>query len=106
VAPSDEAMIVQSIRRFEGAYRSRWGALALRACEVAPGEETATARCRADQSDAPETAPEMVWTFTLRKSAEGWRIVSVQQPADRARPQAGAATSQTSRPDSAGSDRR
>jgi hypothetical protein len=91
--PDDATLIAQSIKRFEGAYRSRGGSFALEDCQVSPDRDSATATCRARQSDASTgSVSDGPWTFTLRKFDEGWRIVSVVQSARTGSPRADEST--------------
>jgi hypothetical protein len=83
----DEDVVVrQVIQRFEGAYTNRWGSLAFEHCDVSRELDHATAACvprpASGMSDADATR---VWTFALQKSADGWKIASVQPPPDATR---------------------
>jgi hypothetical protein len=81
----DAVLIRQAVKRFEDAYRGRWGVLTLRDCDVARESETAAAAtCHARQSaEAPDADANGVWTFALRKTGSAWKIVSVQPPPAR-----------------------
>ena len=83
----DEDVVVrQAIQRFEGAYTNRWGSLAFEHCDVSRELDHATAACvprpGSGMSDADSNR---VWTFALQKSADGWKIASVQPPPDAPR---------------------
>ncbi len=86
VAPAlrlDEDVVVrQAIQRFEGAYTNRWGSLAFEHCDVSREADHATAQCvprlTGGTGDADSSR---AWTFALVKSADGWKIASVQPPA-------------------------
>ena len=79
---SDDAEIRQAIARFATAYSSRWTRLSFSTCHVAPGAETTTATCQARVTDPAATRDAAsVWTFSCRKIADVWKIISVQPPA-------------------------
>jgi hypothetical protein len=80
--PLDEDVVVrQVIQRFEGAYTSRWGALAFEHCDISRELEHATATCLPRSPGGGDDAePGRLWTFSLRKSESGWKIESVQPP--------------------------
>jgi hypothetical protein len=81
-AAIDEDVVVrQAIQRFEATYRSRWGALAFEHCDVSREVDQANATCVPRHvPNTPDVESEQVWTFSLRKSESGWKIVSVQPP--------------------------
>jgi hypothetical protein len=82
LANVDEDVVVrQAVQRFEGTYRSRWGALAFEHCDVSREGDQATAICT-PRSDAEASAVEstQVWRFSLRKADGAWKIASVQPP--------------------------
>ena len=81
----DEDVIVkQAIRRFEVAYRNRWGALTFERCDVSRQIDQATAICLSRPApDTPDAESDRVWTFSLRKAEGAWRIASVQPPVAR-----------------------
>jgi hypothetical protein len=78
---TDEAQIRQAISRFASVYGSRWTRLALGQCSIVPTEDSAVATCHsgATQRDGAEE-PGGVWTFSCRKVAGLWKIVSIQPP--------------------------
>jgi hypothetical protein len=82
-APVDEDVLVrQAIARFETSYKSRWGALAFRHCDIARDGESATATCRAGRdAGATDIEADHLWTFSLRQADGAWRIVSVEPSA-------------------------
>ena len=82
----DEVLVRQAIRRFEEAYRNHWGELAFEHCDVRCDVDQATATCVPRQvPNAPDVESDRVWTFSLRKAEDGWRIASVQPPPNSAR---------------------
>ena len=78
----DEDVIVrQAIKRFEVAYRNRWGDLTFEHCDVGRELDRATATCLPPPDpNSPEAESDRVWTFSLRKAEGEWRIASVQPP--------------------------
>jgi hypothetical protein len=81
-ATLDEDVIVrQTIERFAGTYRSRWGGLAFEHCDISRDGDEASAICVPRQGVEAATADsERVWKFTLRKTDGAWKIASVQPP--------------------------
>jgi len=82
-APVDEDVLVrQAIARFETSYRSRWGGLTFRHCDIARDGESATATCRASgDAGATDIEADRLWTFSLKQTDGAWRIVSVEPSA-------------------------
>jgi hypothetical protein len=78
----DEDVIVrQAIKRFELAYRNRWGELTFAHCDISREIDQATAICIPRPApDTSEPESDRVWAFSLRKAEGGWRITSVQPP--------------------------
>jgi hypothetical protein len=78
----DEDVIVrQAIRRFEVAYRNRWGELTFEHCDIGRELDRATATCvPRPEPNSPDSGSDRLWTFSLRKAEGEWRIASVQPP--------------------------
>lgn len=83
----DEDLIVrQTIERFEGTYRSRWGGLSFEHCDISRDADYATAICVPRPGGETATADsDRVWKFSLQKSDGAWKIASVQPPPNSAR---------------------
>ena len=62
----------------------RWGALAFSHCDVSRELDSATALCQPRSAGgAPDHETDQVWSFSLRKADGGWKIASVQPPANK-----------------------
>jgi hypothetical protein len=79
-AAADDAQIRQAVTRFARTYSSKWATLSFSGCDISPVGDTATATCRATPASSTNDAETAPWTFSCRKTAGSWKIISVQPP--------------------------